>query len=274
MNARWGRVLSAVAAIAAAAVVTAGCTSTAAPDAISQSTSAARPTGTAGPETPTSTAAPAQPAGRSASDPAPRSTASRASTASTAALAPPTTVVRTVAAPAPSTSPAAPPTPACTAADLALNGTNEVRSQDGKVGDWDTQFILRDASASSCRLDGWPGLAFFGEDTIILCPPPGVAGSSCSTPDHTTPQPISVTRAPGDPREIILAPGGLTLFAVLWTLAANADFCESGMVFSGPYGVHILIPGDPEPLTHLFGSTDRIVPCGQQVQVTAFGAAG
>ncbi|MBS2552612.1 hypothetical protein KGQ19_37730 [Catenulispora sp. NL8] len=158
--------------------------------------------------------------------------------------------------------------------DLALNGTNEVRSQDGKVGDWDTQFILRDASASSCRLDGWPGLAFFGEDTIILCPPPGVAGSSCSTPDHTTPQPISVTRAPGDPREIILAPGGLTLFAVLWTLAANADFCESGMVFSGPYGVHILIPGDPEPLTHLFGSTDRIVPCGQQVQVTAFGAAG
>ncbi|WP_194927118.1 DUF4232 domain-containing protein [Catenulispora pinisilvae] len=268
MKARWGRVLWAVTAIAVAAF-TAGCTSTAAPDAIAQPTSSARPTGTAGPGTPASAASPARPTGRSASDPAPRPT-----TPPVKVSAPPPITVRTVTAPAPSTSPSAPPTPACTAADLALNGTNEVRSQDGNAGEWVTQFILRNASGSSCRLNGWPGLAFFGEDTIILCPPAGAAGSSCPTPDYTTPQPISVTRAPGDPREIILAPGGLTLFAVLWTLGEDADVCDSDPVWVGPHGVHILIPGDPEPLTHLFGSTDGIEPCGQQVQVTAFGAAG
>jgi len=158
----------------------------------------------------------------------------------------------------------------CTATDLAVAGAGEVRSTDGSLGDWVSRISLRDTSGSGCRLDGWPGLEFFGEAGISICVSPGVGPSCAPPPDHTTPQPVSVTRT-GTPRDIVLRPGATTVFAMLWTLGWG-DFCTSSKPLIEPYGVRIRVPGDSRPLTQLLGTTEDMQICGQEVQVTAFGA--
>jgi hypothetical protein len=182
--------------------------------------------------------------------------------------------VHSLAGPATTTSAASPPARACASTDLALAGTDEVRSQDGNPGDWVGRFSVRNTSGSTCRLNGWPGLVFFGVDVTDICLPAGASGPSCPpSPDHTTPQPITVDRANGAPRDVVLTPGGTTVFGVLWTIGIG-ELCKSEKPWLDPYGVHILVPGDPRPLTQVFDNTNHMEICGEEVQVTAFGAAG
>ena len=103
---------------------------------------------------------------------------------------------------------------------------------------------MRNTSATGCQLNGWPGLVFFGENVVDFCLPPR-------------------NRDP-------LVPATC---AVLWTIGAG-DFCKSDKQVLYPFGVHILVPGDSQPLTQYFDNTNSPQLCDQTVQVTAFGAAG
>jgi hypothetical protein len=125
-----------------------------------------------------------------------------------------------------------------------------------------TQIVLRNRSASTCRLRGWPGLTFFGDGTLHACTtadPPGCHNGPESTSGT---RPFKVTRSRAvPPPEVSLAPGRTTSFKLAW------PYC--GIDLEPPFGVDIRLPGDSRPLT--LAPTKNILPCDEKLEVTPFG---
>ncbi|MEU9449809.1 DUF4232 domain-containing protein [Streptomyces sp. NPDC048277] len=124
------------------------------------------------------------------------------------------------------------------------------------------EIVLRNRSGSTCRLIGWPGLSFFGDNTIHVCTtadPPGCTSGPVSTSGT---RPFKVTRSQAvAPPAVSLAPGRTTSF-----LLYSKDGC---MQVSGAYGVDIRLPGDSRPLTLV--PAPGLAPCDEKLDVTPFG---
>lgn len=155
---------------------------------------------------------------------------------------------------------------ACSAADLELSKgpTDRLATADFIA----TQVLLRNRSAGTCFLHGWAGVTAYGYAPTYECGTlhPGSPAPPCLKKEDTTARrPVKVSRLPGDaPRDVVLAPGGRTSFALLW--APNTLRCDEA--YDTPYGLRFTIPGDPHPLTL---AQAGIFPCGGEFHLTAFG---
>jgi hypothetical protein len=170
--------------------------------------------------------------------------------------------------PARTTAPAPAPVPACAARNLTASEGSTGLPASGESGWFATPILLRNRSGSTCRLRGWPGLTFYGDDTIVGCAE-GDSSPSCGKPLSTSgTRPFSVTRSavPHLP-DMALSPGRTTSFTLVWQGSYSCD-----RLVDGPYGIDVRVPGDSHPLTLL--PAVPISPCEGHLQVTPFGVAG
>ncbi|MFJ9868131.1 DUF4232 domain-containing protein [Streptomyces sp. NPDC101165] len=170
--------------------------------------------------------------------------------------------------PARATAAAAPRVSACAARDLtASEGRTGLPAGRGS-GWFGTPIQLRNRSGSACRLRGWPGLTFFGDQTLRVCAK-GDPSPSCGKPaSRSGTRPFAITRSSthGVP-DIVLAPGHSTSFTLVWQ---GSYLC--GTLVDAPYGVDIRIPGGSGALTLLPAA--QLSPCEGRIEVTPFGVVG
>ncbi|NJP42700.1 DUF4232 domain-containing protein [Actinacidiphila epipremni] len=150
--------------------------------------------------------------------------------------------------------------PACTAGQLTLaRGATD----NSRVGRTTTTLELRNASAATCLLRGWPGVTASGHTPVQDCGTvaPALPPTPCAPRTAADERrPLPVTRTPGvAAHDVVLSPGAATSFAMVWTP------CES---WDSPTALHFTLPGDARALT--------LAPLGLSVcavQVAPFGTA-
>ncbi|MFD3453063.1 DUF4232 domain-containing protein [Streptomyces sp. NPDC058691] len=158
--------------------------------------------------------------------------------------------------------------PDCAARDLGLGGNYPRKAVLGNPGDEAMDILLSNRSGAACLLRGWPGITFYGENTILHC------DAGCNDDgfiDPVSPRPLSVTRyGPSRPAAVDLAPGQSTTFSLVWK-SATETVCTGEDFYNPPYGAHVLVPGDSAALdiTPL-----DISPCRGRIAVTPFGVSG
>ncbi|MFF3561815.1 DUF4232 domain-containing protein [Streptomyces sp. NPDC002574] len=158
--------------------------------------------------------------------------------------------------------------PDCAARDLGLTGNFSRKAVLGSPGDEAMDILLSNRSGAACLLRGWPGITFYGENTILHC------DAGCNDDgfiDPVSPRPLSVTRyGPSRPAAVDLAPGQSTTFSLVWK-SATETVCTGEDFYNPPYGAHVLVPGDSAALdiTPL-----DISPCRGRIAVTPFGVSG
>jgi hypothetical protein len=159
----------------------------------------------------------------------------------------------------------------CTAGDLTASEGHTGKPLSNVQADFATQILLRNASRTTCRLNGWAGIALYGDSTIQSCTP-GQQSPKCGKPLSTSePRAITVTRVTlGTPPDVPLAPGASTSFTLLWNGSYGPSYCDR--LWPTPYGGHIWVPGDSRPLTLV--PFPNISPCDGMLQITAFGVVG
>ncbi|MGW0879439.1 DUF4232 domain-containing protein [Streptomyces sp. NPDC002671] len=162
----------------------------------------------------------------------------------------------------------APATPACTTSALSAS---QGHTGTGRYGWFATPVLLRNRSASTCHLRGWPGLKFFGDGALRACAK-GDISPACGKPVSTSgPRSFSVTRtSEHDLPDVYLAPGHTTSFTIVWE-GSYASTCYD-LSEDPAYGVDIRVPGDSRALT--LADVGEISPCGGRTQVTPFGVTG
>ncbi|WP_370081813.1 DUF4232 domain-containing protein [Streptacidiphilus sp. MAP12-16] len=176
----------------------------------------------------------------------------------------------TPSAASPAVPTAAAPIRTCASGDLAVSaGVDGGLVPDGS-GETITRVLLRNVTHSLCGLDGWPGLALYGDDTLVVCsagqPTPNCGSVVSKTEARTFTVTLSHRRPP---TEVLLAPKQSTSFALLW-VSAFGSVCAGGRFEASPYGGDIRIPGDSHPLT--LAPFPQIQPCDGHLEVTTFGS--
>ncbi|MFD7317381.1 MULTISPECIES: DUF4232 domain-containing protein [unclassified Streptomyces] len=170
---------------------------------------------------------------------------------------------------APAQAPA--PAPACAADDLTTSAgrSGPPSSQPGWFA---TPILLRNTSATTCRLRGWPGITFFGDATIQGCAA-GDPSPACGKPQSTSrPRSFSITRSSVDALpDVLLAPGDATSFTLVWE-GGGMHSCVGTPFEWSPYGADIRVPGDSRALT--LAPLPNLYPCEGKIEITPFGVAG
>ncbi|MFE7565641.1 DUF4232 domain-containing protein [Streptomyces sp. NPDC057539] len=174
--------------------------------------------------------------------------------------------------PARTTAPAHDPAPACAANDLTTSAGRSGPPSDSQPGWFATPILLRNKSAATCRLRGWPGITFFGDATIQGCAV-GDPSPACGKPQSTSrPRSFSITRSSVDTLpDVLLAPGDTTSFTLVWE-GGGMHTCVGTPFEWSPYGADIRVPGDSRALT--LAPFPNLYPCEGKIEITPFGVAG
>ncbi|MER5911963.1 DUF4232 domain-containing protein [Streptomyces sp. NPDC001982] len=155
--------------------------------------------------------------------------------------------------------------PNCRSTDLVATAEPSGPSGD-QFGDYSTEIVLRNGSNSTCSLQGWAGLAVFGDGVPVACNP--VCGQG---QDKTEPRSVTVTRAPGlTPEPVVLAPGNETTYGLLWSNELGPECKPGDRGWKPPYGARIWVPDDSRPLT-IAPLPDQLWACGGRIQLTPIG---
>ncbi|MFD6721297.1 DUF4232 domain-containing protein [Streptomyces sp. NPDC060131] len=162
--------------------------------------------------------------------------------------------------------------PACAANELTASEGRGGPPSSRQPGWFATPILLRNKSAVTCRLRGWPGITFFGDATIQGCaaddPSP-----ACGRPQSTSgPRSFSITRSSVDALpDVLLAPGDTTSFTLVWE-GGGMHTCVGTPFERSPYGADIRVPGDSRALT--LAPFPNLYPCEGRIEITPFGVAG
>jgi hypothetical protein len=176
---------------------------------------------------------------------------------------PPVPKVTATAPPVVLGSPSAPR--ACASVDLAISIPSDSQFESTVNGSKKqlTHIDVKNTGQKSCHLDGWPGVAFFGNGMPVVCN--GPADPAChQPPDETTPLNVTVGRwAVDNPADVVLAPGRSTSFYLM----ATADCTAPAIV--RPYRMSVWVPGDSQALT--VSPMPEMLICQNTLQVLGFG---
>ncbi|MGW2936895.1 DUF4232 domain-containing protein [Streptomyces sp. NPDC001156] len=155
--------------------------------------------------------------------------------------------------------------PRCRSTDLVATAGSPGPQPGGHADDQVIEVVLRNGSNGTCSLQGWAGLAVFGDGLPVACNPDCGQG-----PDTTEPRSVAVTRAPGlTPEPVVLAPGNETTYGLLWSYELGPE-CELGdRGWDPPYGARIWVPDDSRPLT--IAPLAQMWACGGRIQLTPIG---
>ncbi|MEU3921962.1 DUF4232 domain-containing protein [Streptomyces sp. NPDC029004] len=165
--------------------------------------------------------------------------------------------------------PTAPEIRDCPAPDLtALSETPGLFPEDDEQKTV-TRVLLRNAGRSACRLNGWPGLVFYGYDVVPVCVP-GPDPRTRVCPPGTRPNEqrrlTTVRSQLRPPSDVILSPGHSTSFDLLWYNSFSNDCVAT--VIESPLSAEIRVPGDARTIAL---SKPGLQPCDGLIEVTTFG---
>ncbi|MFJ4845194.1 MULTISPECIES: DUF4232 domain-containing protein [unclassified Streptomyces] len=179
----------------------------------------------------------------------------------------PTLSATTAAATA--TTPTTPEIRDCSAPDLTAS-TAYPGLFSGQYGEQTvTRVLLRNAGRSTCRLNGWPGLIFYGYDMVSIClPGPTPHTRSCPPGTRLNEQRrlTTVRSRLRPPADVVLSPGHSTSFDLLWLNSLSID-C-SHPVPESPLRAEVRVPHDARPVVL---SKPGLQPCDGLIEVTTFG---
>ena len=160
----------------------------------------------------------------------------------------------------------------CKARDLVASGDFQQGRGYRKATDpdylWAADITLTSRSTTPCTVSGWVGFVTFGTIfPIITCP---VGASPCPpqpTPDTVTVRQQPIDQVPADnPPTILLRHGETASFSVLTDNTGTA-------CLEPPYGVHLRVQGDDQPIDLVPVKAWQAVVCGN-ISITALGIRG